>query len=162
MGGGAPSTDHPARSSPVSFIAEQIPQQYLETFDFSIFTDMYGRRVPPKPGPNRSWVRDADRNAFLLVTGAGEDIGGPRDFFFAFWWNGAIAQFLLQEERKRTPEGCELIWRDRWGRPHAINLKPELEPRRPEIMAMIKEALVAEGTQLSTDPRRRVSVQFEF
>ena len=55
----------------MAFVNEQIPQEVLDSFDFSIFKRIVGGHLPRKLNANHSWVHDKDRDAFLIATDAG-------------------------------------------------------------------------------------------
>lgn len=131
----------------MAFVTEHIPSDVLDSFDFSIFKEMFERHLPSKLRPTANWTRDKDRDAFLLWTGGGggPHVDAPRQDMFALWWKSDIVYFIGEPVDSRDSDCQVLTWKN-----VRLGIPDHLKPRRDEFVALLKEALIAEGTKINT------------
>ncbi|MBC7951620.1 MAG: hypothetical protein H7Z12_07320 [Rhodospirillaceae bacterium] len=138
----------------MAFVVEFIPDETKERVDFSSLN------YPKKGMPDSplQWVIDKERDIFLISSG--NPVGGP-DFVprhcFVLWWGGSFVKIELEYKvtgRFKTGDQ-DITWSLRGLYPPA-----ELEPRRNEIIASLKEALDAYGHHFRRDAFRHVMCEF--
>lgn len=135
------------------FIVEVIPDEAKERFNFNSLN--YPKRGMPNA---RKWVIDKERDIFLIS--AGPFYGGPDapDWrAFVLWWGGAFAKFVL--DNKVTGDVKTNDQDITWTLVQAV-LLPELEQKRSEILASLREALDVYGDAYRRDYFRHVNICF--
>lgn len=137
----------------MAFMNERIPEEEKAKFTFPVSTRPDGAR------PTLSkWTIDRERHAFLVIThivGGGYSGTDPEEHF-VLSWNGQLIRFSGQYKISGSRgEGYALTWHL-----SAVEIPAAIEERRPEVLALITEALDAKGLFFSRARINTVDVKF--
>ncbi len=125
----------------MAFINERIPEDFKNTFDFSIFSGPFSY-WKPKDIELYKWTVDRERDAFLLHLASGgrglpEE---PTHSWFVLYSKGDLLYFDSEVQRKKDEHG----WLMTWTNPN-IRIQNGKEGRSTELIALLYEALAAMG-----------------
>lgn len=125
----------------MAFVNEIIPEDFRDSFDFSIFKDFNGEPFRFGPWARPRWTIDRLRNAFLLFVGANDESDRDvRHECLAFWWDDEIAYFrgdvLLEVHSNRKT----LTWKN-----VHITLPISLGDRRNSYLSLLMDAVNRKG-----------------
>ena len=110
-----------------------------------------------EPVPAWKWTIDRERDVFLVPLGGqgGEQSEIPA--FFALVWNGEVIRFdAFTRGRGDGQTGVE-----KWWNIFDIRIPQNLEPKREEIIKLIKEAIDASGSGYRRDHVKSVHIGIE-
>lgn len=137
----------------MAFMNERIPEEEKAKFTFPVYTQPDGS----KPTLWK-WTIDRERHAFLVIThivGGGYSGTDPEEHF-VLSWNGQLIRFSGQYKIGGSRgEGYALTWRL-----SAVEIPAAIEERRPEVLALVTEALGTKGRFFNSSNLISVNVEF--
>jgi len=103
------------------------------------------------------WTIDRDRDIYLREVASGREEFAA-DYTYTLFWKGDLIELALREKGDANPDIT--AWR------HyvllALNLPPHLEVRRGEILADLKDALIARKGSGIYSPGVSIVASFDF
>ena len=126
----------------MAFTNEPIPVDKLQTFDFSVFSDHFGR---PFKFPNygqHQWTIDHEQDVFLIFTsaGGGMQVDSAENERYGVWCKGDVVHVEADLVLIKDAEGQLLTWDNA-----KLFVPPQLVHRRDEFITWIQQALNALG-----------------
>ncbi len=138
----------------MAFINERIPEDFKNTFDFSIFRGPFSYWTP-KDIELFMWTVDRERDAFLLHLASGgrglpEE---PRHSWFVLYSKGDLLYFDADEKGSTDERGSLMTWEN-----PSIHIPPGMNTIATELTALLYEALATMGMLWNAVPVYAVKV----